>query len=109
MGCRHRRRLVTRITLRIRSPNTTGLSPDHASKSTELLWAEVLRFHLPRRAKPESHDLVKDQVRERWINFFDYQFLRRLPSGNTLVSSKACTIRGHSGREEDAERYSSSG
>lgn len=64
MRCGLRCRLVTRPTLRTHSSNTTGLSPNYASKSTALLWFEVPRFRLPRRAGPESHDLVKDEVRE---------------------------------------------
>lgn len=77
-------RLVARLTLRVHLPNTTGLSPNYASKCTELLWVKVPRFFLARQAGPESHDLDKDQIREGWINFFDYQSMRELSSGNAL-------------------------
>lgn len=65
-------------------PNNEALSPDYASIFTELLSVGVPRLHLPRQAGSASRDLVQDQVRVGWINFFDYPFTRKLHSGNAV-------------------------
>lgn len=61
-----------------------GLSPSYAPTYTASPSAEAARVPSPRQVGPELHDLVKGQVRAGWINVFNYQLTRKLPSGNPL-------------------------
>lgn len=96
------------LTLRTHSPNPTGSSPIYSSTYAALLSAEVPRLQF-RQADPASRGLVKDQVREGWIKSFDYQFMRKLPLGDSLGLRKTCTIRAIQEERKTRKRCSPSG